>query len=295
MNTMGGEVLEGINAAISLAEKDFRGLVLANEGANFSAGANLAMLFMLAVEQDYEELDMAVRVFQDTMLRLRYSTVPVVVAPHGLTLGGGCEVILHADKVCAAAETYMGLVETGVGLIPAGGGTKEFVMRSAKSTHIDEPEINTLKNYFFNIATAAVTTSAHQGYNNGFLRTGIDEVVINLDRRMYEAKQSVIALNDLGYRPPLKSKIKVLGRSALGALLVGINSMRTARYATDHDAKVAKKLAHVMCGGDLSEPTFVSEQYLLNLEREAFLSLCGERKTLERMESVLKTGRPVRN
>ncbi len=296
MNTIGGEVLEGINRATGLAEEKFKGLVIANDGQNFSAGANVGMIFMLAVEQEYDELDLAIRMFQNTMMRVRYLSVPVVVAPHGLTLGGGCELNLHADKVCASAETYIGLVELGVGLIPAGGGTKEFVLRAADEMHEDEPETNTLKSRFFNIATAKVATSAFEGFDNGIFRKGHDEVVMNQARRIAEAKKSVIELYDQGYVTPISRKdIKVLGRSALGALYAGINGMWRANYATDHDAFVARKLAYVMCGGDLSEPTLVSEQYLLDLEREAFLSLCGERKTLERIQSVLKSGKPVRN
>lgn len=254
------------------------------------------MIFMLAVEQEFDELDIAVRLFQNTMMCVKYSSVPVVVAPHGLTLGGSCELNLHADKVCAFAETYIGLVELGVGLIPAGGGTKEFVLRAADEMHEGEPETNTLKNRFFNIATAKVATSAFEGFDLGIFRKGLDEVVMNQARRIAEAKRSVIELSDQGYVSPIQPKdIKVLGRSALGALYAGINGMWRANYATDHDALVARKLAYVMCGGDLSEPTQVSEQYLLDLEREAFLSLCGERKTLERIQSVLKSGKPIRN
>jgi 3-hydroxyacyl-CoA dehydrogenase len=296
MNSIGGEVLEGIQRSIAIAEEKFKGLVIANDGPNFSAGANVGMIFMFAIEQEYDELDMAIRMFQNTMMRVRYSNVPVVVAPHGLTLGGGCEMNLHADKICAAAETYIGLVELGVGLIPGGGGTKEFVLRAADEMHEDEPETITLKNRFLTIATAKVATSAFEGYDIGVLRKGVDEVVINQSRRIAEARKSVIELYDQGYVPPVQRKdIKVLGQSALGALYAGINGMWRAGYATDHDVTVAKKLAYVMCGGDLSEQTLVSEQYLLDLEREAFLSLCGERKSLERIQAVLKTGKPVRN
>lgn len=296
MNSIGGEVLEGLQRSIAIAEEKFKGLVIANDGPNFSAGANVGMIFMFAIEQEYDELDMAIRMFQNTMMRVRYSSVPVVVAPHGLTLGGGCEMNLHADKICAAAETYIGLVELGVGLIPGGGGTKEFVLRAADDMHEDEPETITLKNRFLNIATAKVATSGFEGYDIGVLRKGLDEVVVNQSRRIAEAKKSVIELYEQGYVTPVQRKdIKVLGRSALGALFAGINGMWRAGYATDHDVTVAKKLAYVMCGGDLSEQSLVSEQYLLDLEREAFLSLCGERKTLERIQAVLKTGKPVRN
>lgn len=296
MNTIGGDVLTGLNKAIELAEKNYKGLVIANEGANFTAGANVGMIFMLAIEQEYDELDMAIRLFQNTMMRARYSSVPVVVAPHGLALGGGCELSLHSDKICAAAETYTGLVELGVGLIPGGGGTKEFVLRASDEMHEDEPETITLKNRFLTIATAKVATSAQEAFQLGIYRKGHDEVVMNQSRRVMEAKRSVIELADSGYVMPVQRKdVKVLGSSALGALFAGIHGMWRANYATDHDVTVAKKLAYVMCGGDLSEPTLVSEQYLLDLEREAFLSLCGEKKTLERIQSVLKGGKPVRN
>ncbi len=296
MGSIGGEVLEGLQRSIALAEEKYKGLVIANDTQNFSAGANVGMIFMLAIEQEYEELDMAIRMFQNTMMRARYSSVPVVVAPHALTLGGACELSLHSDKVCAAAETYIGLVELGVGLIPGGGGTKEFVLRAADEMHEDEPETITLKNRFLTIATAKVATSAQEAFNLGILRKGQDEVVMNIGRRIGEAKRSVTELSDSGYVLPIQRKdVKVLGRSALGALLAGINGMWRAGYATDHDSLVARKLAYVMCGGDLSEPALVSEQYLLDLEREAFLSLCGEKKTLERIQSVLKGGKPVRN
>jgi 3-hydroxyacyl-CoA dehydrogenase len=296
MGSIGGDVLSGIQTAIDKAEKNYKGLVIANEGPNFSAGANVGMIFMLAIDQEYDELDMAIRLFQNTMMRARYSSVPVVVAPHALALGGACELSLHADKCCPAAETYTGLVELGVGLIPGGGGTKEFVLRASDEMHEDEPETITLKNRFLTIATAKVATSAAEGFSIGVYRKGLDEVVMNQGRRIAEAKKSVIELFDSGYTMPVQRKdIKVLGQSALGALYAGINGMWRANYATDHDAVVAKKLAYVMCGGDLSEPTLVSEQYLLDLEREAFLSLCGEKKTLERIQSVLKSGKPVRN
>ncbi|HQR94537.1 MAG TPA: 3-hydroxyacyl-CoA dehydrogenase NAD-binding domain-containing protein [Sediminibacterium sp.] len=296
MNSIGGEVLEGLNKAIGIAEEKFKGLVIANEGANFSAGANVGMIFMLAIEQEYDELDMAIRMFQNSMMRLRYSSIPVVTAPHGLTLGGGCEMNLHADKVCAAAETYIGLVELGVGLIPGGGGTKEFAMRAGDELHEDEPETVTLKNRFFSIATAKVATSAKEGFDMGILRKGQDELVMNIGRRIAEAKKSVIEIYDQGYTMPTqRTDVKVMGRAGLGAMLAGINGMWRGGYATDHDALVARKLAYVLCGGDLSEQSLVSEQYLLDLEREAFLSLCGEKKSLERIQAVLKTGRPIRN
>ena len=296
MGSIGGEVLAGIQTAIEKAEANYKGLVIANEGANFSAGANVGMIFMLAVEQEFDELNLAIRYFQQTMMRVRYSNVPVVVAPHGLTLGGGCELNLHADQCFPAAETYAGLVELGVGLIPGGGGTKEFVLRAGKEIHTDEPEFNTLKSRFMTIATAKVGTSAHEAFSLGIYRKGIDEVVLNPSRRIASAKQAVLQLQQAGYTRPLEeTAIPVLGRAGLGPLLAGIHAMKTAGYATAHDALVARKLASVMCGGDLSEATTVNEQYLLDLEREAFLSLCGEKKTLERIQSVLTSGRPIRN
>lgn len=296
MGSIGGEVLEGIQKSIALAEEKYKGLVIANEGANFSAGANVAMIFMLAIEQDYDEIDMAIRMFQNTMMRCRYSAIPVVVAPHGLALGGACEMSLHADKVIAAAETYTGLVEVGIGVIPGGAGTKEFVLRAADEMHDGEVDTITLQNRFLTIATAKVATSAHEAFDLGIYRKGRDLISLNPGRRIAEGKQAVIDLYNDGYVMPVeRSDIKVLGRGALGAMLAGINGMRLANYATEHDATVAKKLAYVMCGGDLSEPTLVSEQYLLNLEREAFLSLCGEKKTLERIQSILKSGKPLRN
>ncbi|MEO6961160.1 MAG: 3-hydroxyacyl-CoA dehydrogenase/enoyl-CoA hydratase family protein [Puia sp.] len=296
LGTIGGEVLEGLQRSIGIAEEKYKGLVIANEGPNFSAGANIGMIFMLAVEQEFDELDMAVRLFQNTMMRARYSSIPVVVAPNGLSLGGACELSLHADKVIPSAESYIGLVEAGVGLIPGGGGSKEFALRASDELHHDEPETITLKNRFFTIATAKVSTSAFEAFDLGILKRDRDLVSINPDRRIADAKTAAQELYEDGYlAPTLRKDIRVLGRSALGALYAGIHGMWRGNYATDHDVVVARKLAFVMCGGDLSEPTMVTEQYLLDLEREAFLSLCGEKKTLERLQSVLKTGKPVRN
>ena len=296
MGSIGGEVLEGIQKSIALAEEKYKGLVIANDGPNFSAGANVGMIFMLAIEQDYDEIDMAIRMFQNTMMRVRYSGIPVVLAPHGLALGGGCEICLHADKVIAAAETYTGLVEVGIGVIPGGGGTKEFVLRAADETHEGEVDTLTLQNRFLTIATAKVATAAAEAFDMGIYRKGKDLVSLNLGRRIAAAKEAVVELYNDGYIMPVqRTDIKVLGRSALGTLLAGINGMYKANYATEHDVTVAKKLAYVMCGGDLTEPALVNEQYLLDLEREAFLSLTGEKKTLERIQSVLKSGKPLRN
>ena len=296
MNTIGGDVLAGINKAIDLAEKDFDGLVICNEGANFSVGANIAMIFMMAVEQEYDELNMAVKYFQDTAMRLRYSSIPTIVAPHAMTLGGGCEFSMHADKVVAAAETYIGLVEFGVGVIPGGGGSKEMAMRASDSFRKDDVELNVLQEYFLTIGMAKVATSAYEAYDLGILQKGKDIVVVNKDRQLATAKAHARLMADAGYTQPVRRKdVKVLGKQALGMFLVGTDSMEAANYISEHDKKIANKLAYVMAGGDLSEPSYVSEQYLLDIEREAFLSLCTERKTLERLQHMLKTGKPLRN
>ena len=296
MNTIGGDVLAGLNKAVDLAEKDFDGLVIGNQGANFSVGANIGMIFMMAVEQEYDELNMAVKYFQDTMMRMRYSSIPTVSAPYGMTLGGGCELSMHADKVVAAAETYIGLVEFGVGVIPGGGGSKEMALRASDTFKKGDVELNTLQEYFLTIGMAKVATSAYEAFDMGVLQTGKDIVVVNKDRQIATAKAHAKLMADAGYSQPVKRKdVKVLGKQALGMFLVGTDSMEAANYISEHDHKIANKLAYVMAGGDLSEPTFVSEQYLLDLEREAFLSLCTERKTLERIQHMLKTGKPLRN
>jgi 3-hydroxyacyl-CoA dehydrogenase len=296
MNTIGGEVLEGINKAIDIAEKDFRGLVIGNDGANFSAGANLAMVFMFAIEQEYDEIDFAIRAFQNANMRVRYSSIPVIVAPHGLTLGGGCEMSLHADKVQAAAETYTGMVEFGVGLIPGGGGSKEFTLRFNDSIREGDIELNLLKERFLTIATAKVSTSAHEAYDLGIFRKGIDEISLNRNRLIADAKSAAIELAEAGYTMPVQRKdIRVLGKAGLGMVMAGANAMYSGHFMSQHDKLISEKLGYIMCGGDLSAPTLVSEQYLLDLEREAFLSLCGEKKTLERIQSILTSGKPLRN
>lgn len=296
MNTIGGDVIAGLNKAIDLAEKDFQGLVIGNQAANFSVGANIAMIFMLAVEQEYDELNMAIKMFQDTMMRMRYSAIPTVAAPHGMCLGGGCELSLHADKVVAAAETYIGLVEFGVGVIPGGGGSKEMALRASDSFRKNDVELNVLQEYFLTIGMAKVSTSAYEAYDLGILQKGKDVVVVNKDRQIATAKAYAKLIAESGYTQPVRRKdVKVLGKQALGMFLVGTDSMEAAHYISEHDKKIADKLAYVMAGGDLSETSYVSEQYLLDLEREAFLSLCTERKTLERIQHMLKTGKPLRN
>ena len=271
MNTIGGEVLAGINKAIDIAEKDYKGLVISNEGANFSAGANVGMIFMMAAEQNYDELNMAVRLFQNTTMRIRYSSIPVVVAPHNLTLGGGCEICLHADKVIAHAETYIGLVEFGVGLIPGGGGTKEFAVRLSDSLHEGDVETNAFRDKFLTIGQAKVATSAYEAFDMGILRKGTDRVVVSRSRQLSEAKAECLRMADSGYTKPTPRKdIRVLGNEILGLVYVGANSMRSGNYISDHDQLISEKLGFVLAGGDLSQPTLVSEQYLLDLEREMF-------------------------
>lgn len=295
MNTLGSEVVQGINKAIDLAETEYEGLVIANEGPNFSAGANLGLLFMYAIEQDYDEIDMMIRQFQQTMMRVRYSGAPVVVAPHGMALGGGCEMTLHADRVQATSELYTGLVEFGVGLIPGGGGTKEFTLRTSDREADGDILLNAYKNAFLTIGMAKVSTSAHEAFDLGILQHG-DEISINKARQIADAKRSVLKLAEQGYtQKKPRTDIKVLGKSVLGMFYAGAETMRAGNYISDHDVHISKKLGYIMAGGDLSAPTQVSEQYLLNLEREAFLSLTGEKKTLERIQSILTTGKPLRN
>ncbi len=296
MNTIGGDVLAGLNKAIDIAEKDFDGLVVGNQAANFSVGANIGMIFMMAVEQEYDELNMAIKYFQDSMMRMRYSSIPTIAAPHGMALGGGCELSLHADKVVAAAETYMGLVEFGVGVIPGGGGSKEMALRASDSFRKGDVELNILQENFLTIGMAKVSTSGYEAFDTGLLQKGKDIIVVNKDRQLAVAKSHARLIADQGYTQPAKRKdVKILGKQALGMFLVGTDSMQASNFISEHDQKIANKLAYVMAGGDLSEPTLVNEQYLLDLEREAFLSLCTERKTLERIEHMLKKGKPLRN
>lgn len=296
MNTIGGDVLNGLNKAVDLAEKNYQGLVIGNQGANFSVGANIGMIFMMAVEQEYDELNAAIKYFQDTMMRMRYCSIPTVAAPHGMTLGGGCELSMHADMIVAASETYIGLVEFGVGLIPGGGGSKEMAMRASDSFQKNDVELNIFQEYFLTIGMAKVSTSGYEAFDLGILQKGKDKIIVNKDRQLATAKSYAKLMNYQGYTKPIKrSDIKVLGKQALGMFLVGTDSMQASKYISQHDQKIANKLAYVMAGGDLSEPSMVSEQYLLDIEREAFLSLCTERKTLERIQHMLKTGKPLRN
>jgi len=293
--TLGSAVIEGLNKAIDLAEKNYKGLVIGHQGPDFSLGANLGLVFMLAIEQEYDEIDFMVRQFQNSVMRIRYSSVPVVVCPQGRTLGGGCEMTMHADIAQATAETYIGLVEVGVGLIPAGGGTKEFTKRVSDSLEEGDVELNALQNAFMNIATAKVALSAEEAREMGVLRSK-DRITINKDRQIAEGKAAVLELFDAGYTMPAHAtNIKVQGRTGLALFMAGVHGMKMGNYISEHDQKIALKIANVMCGGDLTSPQTVSEQYLLDLEREAFVSLTGEKKTLERIQSILTGGKPLRN
>ncbi|WP_276349151.1 3-hydroxyacyl-CoA dehydrogenase/enoyl-CoA hydratase family protein [Daejeonella sp. JGW-45] len=296
MNTIGGEVIQGLNKAIELAEKDYRGLVIGNDGANFSAGANIGMIFMAAVEQDWDEINIAIRMFQNAMMRVRYSAIPVVAAAHNLTLGGGCELCLHADHVQTSAETYMGLVEFGVGLIPGGGGSKEFALRISDEFKEGQIEQMTLRDRFLTIGMAKVSTSGVEACELGYLQKDKYSITMNRSRLISDAKEKAIELADAGYTKPVQRKdIRVLGKQGMGIVYAGANSMFAGNFISEHDKKISEKLGYVLCGGDLSAPTLVSEQYLLDLEREVFLSLCGEKKTLERIQSILTKGKPLRN
>jgi 3-hydroxyacyl-CoA dehydrogenase len=296
MNTIGGGVIEGINKAIDIAEKDYAGLVISNTGQNFSAGANVGMIFMMAIEQDFDELNFAVKAFQDTTMRIRYSNIPVIIAPHNMALGGGCEISMHADKVIAHAELYMGLVEFGVGLIPGGGGSKEFAKRLSDELNTGDIKINRLRDRFLTVGQAKVSTSAYEAFDLGYLREGIDEVVVSREHQLTRAKEVALLMANEGYIAPKREKnITVVGQEGLGIVYVGAHSMLSGNYMSAHDSVISQKLGYVLCGGDLSENTVVSEQYLLDLERKAFLELCTEKKTLECLESIVKKGKILRN
>lgn len=296
MNVIGSEIITAINKAIDMAEESYKGLTIYNTGQNFSAGANVGMIFMMAVEQDYDELYFAIAQFQKTMMRVRYSSVPVVVATHQMALGGGCELSMHSDKVIAHAETYMGLVEFGVGVIPGGGGSKEFALRLSDELKEGDIRTNAFREKFLTIGQAKVATSAEEAFELGYLRRGIDEVIVSRELQLSMAKQAVIQMSDKGYTQPIERKdIKVLGKEALGLVYVGANSMQSGEYISEHDQLISEKLGFVLAGGDLSEITEVSESYLLELERKAFVELCATRKTLERLQSMVTKGKILRN
>lgn len=297
MNALGSDQLGMIQWAIKEVEKSFVGLVIGNQGENFSAGANIMMMLMAAQEGEWDEINLGVRQFQNTTMSLRYSAKPVVVAPHHLTLGGGCEMVLHSDRAVAAAETYIGLVEVGVGLLPGGGGTKEMAVRASEAVEaapgVDHFEV--LKSNFELTAMGKVATSAVEARKWGLLRK-TDRVVMNDKRVIEEAKQTVLTLVAEGYTPSQpRQDVLVLGEAALTKFKLGMHMMQRGGYISAHDALIGLKIATVMSGGNLTRPTRVSEQYLLDLEREAFVSLCGTKATQERLAHMLKTGKPLRN
>jgi 3-hydroxyacyl-CoA dehydrogenase len=297
MNSIGGDTVQMMNFAIDEVERNFEGLVVGNQGGNFSAGANIMLLLMAAQEEEWDDINMMVAALQNAVMRLRYSSKPVVTAPYGLTLGGGCEIAMHGNRVRAAAETYIGLVEVGVGLIPAGCGTKEMTMRAmdfAKEVPDADP-LAFLKKTFETIGMGKVATSAQEGLAWGFLRN-VDSISMNGDRLIADAKQDVLSLTASGFVPPVeRTDVLVLGEAARSAMDLALHMMKRGGYISDHDQLIGKKLASVMSGGSLNHQTYVSERYLLDLEREAFVSLCGERKTQERIAAMLKTGKPLRN
>lgn len=297
MNTIGEGILRGLTESVRIAEEEgWKGLVIGNNAQNFTVGANLMMIAMMAYQQEWDELNMAVNLFQQTSMRLRYSAVPVVMATQGYVFGGGCEFAMHCDAVMAAAESYIGLVEVGVGLIPGGAGTKEFAVRASDAySREGDVQIPTLIEKFKTIAMAQVATSAYEAFNYGYLLPKKDTVVRNTARNIAEAKAKVLELSDSYVRPIPRSDVFVLGRTGLGALYIAAHSLKLGNYASEHDIKIAHKIAWVLCGGDLTSPQNVSEHYLLDLEREAFLSLCGEQKTLERVQFMLENGKPLRN
>ena len=295
-NAIGLDIIQVINQAIDEVERNYKGLVIGNQGKNFCVGANIALMLMEAQDQNYFELDIVVRQFQQAMLKIKYSPRPVVVAPHQMTLGGGAEVSLPAAKIQAAPETYIGLVEVGVGLIPGGGGTKELyskVLNSIpKGVKYDLQDV--ANKVFETVAMAKVSTSAEEAKELGFLNAN-DGISKNGDHHLYDAKQAVLDLYEQGYHPPVRKKIPVVGEAGYAVMLMGAQNMYLSGYISDHDMKIAKKLAYVLAGGKVPFGTEVDEQYLLDIEREAFLSLIGEPKTQMRMQHMLLKGKPLRN
>jgi 3-hydroxyacyl-CoA dehydrogenase len=297
MNAIGSDAIEMLHAGVAEAARNFRALVVGNEAPNFSAGANLMLLLLEAQEGNYDEIDQMVRAFQGATSALKYADVPVIVAPAGLAIGGGCEIVLHGDRVQAAAESYIGLVEVGVGLIPAGGGTKEMVIRcqEMRAAGSQSDLLPLVQRAFETIAFAKVSASGPDARRLGYLRA-TDSFTMNRDRLIADAKARALARVAEGYQPPARpTAIPVGGEAVLAALKLGVHLARRAGRISDHDALIGQKLAWVMAGGSLPHATTVSEQYLLDLEREAFLGLCGEAKTLERIAYTLKTGKPLRN
>jgi len=297
MNSIGGDTVQMMHYAIDEVEKNWTGLVVGNQGGNFCAGANIMMVLLAAQEEEWDDLNMAVNALQRAVMRLRYSSKPVVTAPYGLTLGGGCEIAMHGNKTRAAAETYMGQVEVGVGLIPAGCGTKEMTMRAmdAAAKVPDADPLAFLKKTFELLGMGKVATSAQEARAWGLLRDS-DSISMNGDRLIQDAKQEVLNLAASGFVAPVpREDILVLGESAQAAMKLALHMMKRGGFISDHDELIGKKLANVVSGGSMNHKAYVSEQYLIDLEREAFVSLCGERKTQERIAAMLKTGKPLRN
>jgi 3-hydroxyacyl-CoA dehydrogenase len=295
MNVIGGDTIEMLKAGVAEAERNFAALVVGSEAPNFSAGANLLLLLLEAQEANWDDIDRMIRSFQLATTGLRSAAVPVVVAPAGLALGGGCEVVLHGHRVQAAAETYLGLVEVGVGLVPAGAGTKEMLARAVESLPPGADLLPAAQRVFETIAFARVSTSGADARRAGYL-AACDGVTMNRERLLHDAKQTALALARAGHQPPLaRTAIRVGGDRVLAALKLGIHLAERAGRISEHDARVGRALARIIAGGDLPHPSVVSEAYLLDLEREAFLGLCGERKTLERIQYTLKTGKTLRN
>lgn len=295
-NAIGEGILRGLNDSVRIAEEGgWKGIVIGNNANNFTVGANLMLIGMMAFQQEYDQLDMAVRLFQQTSMRLRYSSVPVVIATQGYCFGGGTELTMHCDGAVCAAESYIGLVEVGVGLIPGGAGTKEFALRLSDEMKEGEVMIPQLINKFKTIATAQVATSAFEAFDYGYLLKYRDEISMNMHTHIHRAKEKVLELAKNYIQKSPRKDVSVLGRSGLGTLYTAAHSLKMGGYASDHDIKIAKKIAFVLCGGDLSSPQQVSENYLLDLEREAFLSLCAEPKTMERIQYMLENNKPLRN
>ena len=296
MNAIGGDTIAILQAGVARLGTEFEAMVIANQGTNFSAGANLMLLLMMAQEGEWDDVHIAVRQFQRANMAIKYAPGPIVAAPHAMSLGGGCEIPLHAARIHAAAETYMGLVEAGVGLIPAGGGTKEMLIRANEhAAGTDSLDLmHALRPIFENIAMAKVSTSGEEARSLDYLRPQ-DSIAMNRDRQIADAKETALALVRAGYHPPAPAEIRVLGEEFLAAAKLAIHMMIRGEYATEYDGVVARKLAYVMAGGNITAAQSVPEQYVLDLEREAFVSLCGERKTQERIAHTLKTGRPLRN
>ena len=293
---IGPEVLSMIVKSVEEVEKNWEGMVIANDAKNFCVGANLMMILMEAQAEEWDELHLAIRQFQQSLMRLKYCDKPVIAAPHGMALGGGYEVLAHCDRIMPAAETYMGLVELGVGVIPAGGGTKEMVIRSSEA-HMDNEAVDLTQmivSAFMTVAQAKVGTSAKEAQSLGYMRS-TDQVVVNHDRRIFDAKQAVLGMAASGYKPLQTRKIRVIGENGLGTIKAGVYNMKEGRQISEYDAFLAEKLGYIMCGGNVNANTWVTEQYLLDLEREVFVELCMQPKTQQRMGHLLKTGKPLRN